>query len=159
MEKIDVRTMTLDDLHIWEKFAHDISDNIVKKLVPDISIFYEGFDSYMEAKIKQNEVYMAVYESAKLCAGIIAFSKNNNRITFFGVSESSDFECVGSKLIDIVLGQLDTSKDITANVLRGDFEPLLKEKKLYQQYGFVEYNNSIYEAGVPACMMKLYPKL
>ena len=75
MEKTDIRTMTLDDLHIWKKFAHDISDSIVKKLVPDISIFYEGFDSYMETKIKQNEVYMAVYESTKLCAGIIVFQK------------------------------------------------------------------------------------
>lgn len=74
------------------------------------------------------------------------------------MSEASDFESVGSKLIVIVLEQLDTSEDITSNVLRGDFEPLIKEKKLYQQYGFVEYNNSIYEAGVPARMMKLYPK-
>ena len=128
MGKIDMRSMTLDDFQIWEKFAHDISDNIVKKLVPDISIFYEGFYSYMETKIKQNEVYMAVDKSTKLCAGIIAFSKKNNRITFFGVSEASDFESVGSKLIDIVLKQLDTSKDITVNVLRGDFEPLIKEK-------------------------------
>ena len=63
-----MRSMTLDDFQIWEKFAHDISDNIVKKLVPDISIFYEGFYSYMETKIKQNEVYMAVDKSTKLCA-------------------------------------------------------------------------------------------
>lgn len=155
MEKIDIRTMRLDDLHIWEKFAHDISDSIVKKLVPDISIFYEGFYSYMDAKIKQNEAYMAVCEATKQCAGIIAFSRKNNRITFFGVSEASDFINIGSKLIDIALGQLDVSKDITANVLRGDCELLLKEKKLYHQYGFVEYDNTIYEAGVPACMMKL----
>jgi len=112
----------------------------------------------MEAKIKQNEAFMAVDESTRQCAGIIAFSKKNNRITFFGVSEASDLISVGSKLINKVLEQLDTSKDITANVLRGDIEPLLKEKKLYQQYGFVVYNNSIYEAGVPACMMKLHPK-
>lgn len=50
-----------------------------------------------------------VDESTRQCARIIAFSKKN-RITFFGVSEASDFKSAGLKLIDIVLEQLDTSK-------------------------------------------------
>jgi len=158
MSRIDIRSMTLDDLQIWEKFAHNISDNVVKRLIPDISIFYEGFDSYMDAKIKQNEAYIAIDEFTEQCAGIIAFSKKNNRITFFGVSEDFDFESIGSNLIDIALEKLDISSDITVNVLRGDFEPLLKEKRLYERYGFIEYDNTIYEAGVPACMMKLPAK-
>ncbi|MBZ9687352.1 hypothetical protein G9F72_013550 [Clostridium estertheticum] len=53
--------------------------------------------------------------------------------------------------------QLDYSKHISANILRGDLEPLLKEKLLYQKFGFVEFDNSIFEAGVPACMIQLSP--
>jgi hypothetical protein len=55
-----------------------------KKIISDISIVYEGFDIYMEAKIKQNEAYMAVNEASQECAGIIAFSKKHNRIIFWG---------------------------------------------------------------------------
>lgn len=155
MGRINIRSMTLDDMQIWEKFAHNISDNVVKKLIPDISIFYEGFDSYMDAKIKQNEAFIAVDKLTEQCAGIIAFSKKNNRITFLGVSEDFDFESIGSKLIDMALERLDILNDISVNVLRGDFEPLVKEKKLYERYGFTEYDNTIYEAGVPASLMKL----
>jgi len=43
------------------------------------------------------------------------------------VSED-DFESMGSKLIDMALERLDISNDISVNVLRGDFGPLLKEK-------------------------------
>lgn len=31
MGRINIRSMTLDDMQIWEKFAHNISDNVVKK--------------------------------------------------------------------------------------------------------------------------------
>ena len=69
--------------------------------------------------------------------------------------ESFDFVRVGSKLVDFSLKQLDRSKHITANVLKGDIEPLQKEKHLYETFGFIEYDNSIFEAGVPACMLRL----
>lgn len=152
-----IRALTMGDLQTWLNFAHDISDKIVEKLVPDISIFFEGFDTYMEIKIKQNEAYMAVDEFSERCMGVIAFSKKHNRITFFGVSELSDFEVLGSKLIELALEQLDCSRDITANVLKGDFEQLFKEKKLYEKYRFIEYDSTIFEAGVPAYIMKRSP--
>ncbi|MBZ9687351.1 hypothetical protein G9F72_013545 [Clostridium estertheticum] len=46
-----------------------------KKLVPNIDIFYEGFDIYMNAKIKQNEAFRAVNGDSKQCMGIAAFQE------------------------------------------------------------------------------------
>lgn len=153
---MNIRPVTMDDWQIWINLAHE-GDKIVKDLISDISIFYEGFDKYMEVKIKQNEAYMATDESTGKCMGIVAFSIRYNRITFFAVSEVFDLEKAGSKLIEFALNKLDCTKEISVNILKGNHEALLKEKELFQRFKFIEYDDSIYEAGVPACMMKRYP--
>ncbi|ADL50805.1 hypothetical protein [Clostridium cellulovorans] len=102
---------------------------------------------------------MAINDNSKKSMGIVAFSRTYNRITFLGVFEEFDFLNVGAKLIDFALKQLDCSKHITANVLRGNIEPLQKEKHLYETFGFIEYDNSIFEARVPACMLMLSRKM
>lgn len=157
MGEIKTRALTMEDLKVWGIFAHNYSDTTIRRLVSNTTIFYEGFDTYMEAKINKNEAYMAVDGPSKECVGIISFSRNHNRITFFGVSEQVDFEYVGSKLIEICFEKLNCTKPISVNVLDGEFEPLLKEKKLFEKYGFSEYDNTICEAGVPATMMRYTP--
>lgn len=153
---MNIRAVTMNDWQIWINLAHE-GDKIVKDLISDISIFYEGFDKYMKSKILQNEAYMATDEISGECIGIVAFSRKNNRITFFAVSKIFDLEKVGSKLIEFTLNKLDCTKEISVNVLK--HEKLLKEKELFHRFKFIEYDDSIFEAGVPACMMKRYPIL
>lgn len=136
--------------------AHE-SDEIVEKLITNVNIFYEGFDTYMNTKIRKKEAYMAVDDSLKQCLGIVTFSKTYNRTTFLGVFEAFNFIFVGFMLIDFALKQLDYSKPISANVLKGNIQHLLKERKSYETFGFVECDNSILEAGVLACMLILSP--
>lgn len=156
MDNIGIQKLSFDDCEIWLKLAHE-ADKMVKDLIQDINIFYEGFDIYMNSKIQKNEAYMAINDNSKKCMGIVAFSRTYNRITFLGVFETFDFVAVGSKLIEFALKELDCSKHITANVLKGDVEPFQKGKHLYETFGFIEYDNSIFEAGVPACMLRLEP--
>jgi hypothetical protein len=156
MDNTIIRKLTLNDCETWLKLAYE-SDKIIRKLIPNSDVFYEGFDLYMDAKIQKNEAYMVVDENLNQCMGVVAFSKTYNRITFLGVFELHDFRSVGSKLIHFALKQLDCSKPISVNVLKGSIQPLLEERQLYEAFGFVEYNNSIVEAGVPACMFRLYP--
>lgn len=158
ISRVKLKILSVEDKGVWLDFAHRVSDKIIRTLIPDTAVFYEGFDEYMESKIRKMEAYIALDEQTNDCAGIIAFSKSHNKITFFGVSESYDFDLVGKRLISSVLDKLDSSKDITANVLKGDFTQLLNEKKIYEKYGFICVDDSIYEAGVPAYMMKLYSK-
>lgn len=82
------------------------------------------------------------------CLGIIAFSRNNNRITFFGVSHKAHFESVSQLLIDYALSQLDANKQISVNIIKSDAEMLRKEREIFYDYGFVN-NNSELENGVP----------
>ena len=146
----------MEDRQAWLILAHE-SDEIVSRLIPDIATFFGGFYDYMDAKIRQNEAFMAEDRISKRCQGIVGFSKKHNRITFLGVAKNRDFQKIGSKLIVFALNQLDNSREISVNVLKSDSEPIKQERKLYESLGFTEHDNTIFEAGVPACMMKRPP--
>src|SRR4030042_1399231 len=151
-----IRAVTTDDRQVWLDLAHE-SDEVTGQLIPSIVTFYEGFDAYTEAKIKQNEAFMAMDRISRRCLGIVAISKNHNRITFLGVTKKADFMKIGSRLMEIALNQLDTTREISVNVLKTDLEPIKQERFLYESLGFTEFDNAVSEAGVQACLMKRPP--
>ncbi len=151
-----IRAVAIEDIQTWLNLSHKW-DEVVNELIPDLSTFYEGFNDYMEDKIRQKEAFIAVDRESGHCLGIVAFSKKNNRITYLGVSKKSDFQSVGSKLLEVALNQLDKTTEISANVLKSSLVPLKQERSLYESYGFVEYDDTILEAGVPACLLKRSP--
>ncbi|MFA5308786.1 MAG: GNAT family N-acetyltransferase [Dehalococcoidales bacterium] len=151
-----IRAVTTDDIPAWLALAYE-ADDIVGELIPDIDKFYEGFDDYMAAKIEQREAFIAVDRISGRCLGIIAFSGNNSRITFLGVTKGADFQIVGGKLMEIALNQLDNTTEITANILKSDEATIRQERVLYERFSFVEYDNTIVENGVPAIQMKRPP--
>ena len=147
-----IRSVTKNDRQTWLALAHE-SDEIVSRLIPDIATFYNGFDDYMRAKIRLHEALMAEDRITKRCLGIVAFSQKNNRITYLQVAKNSNFRKIGAKLMEVALNQFDSSKEISVNVLKSDAESIKQERNLYESLGFTEYDNTIFEAGVPACRM------
>jgi predicted GNAT family N-acyltransferase len=150
------RLMTKDDIPTWLALAHE-SDDIIRELMPDISVFYKDFDRYMADKIKKNEAFMVVDSTSERCAGIAAFSRKNNRITFLGVTGEADFSEVGDKLLETALNKLDIKREITASVIKSDNRLIAREHELYLKHGFVEDETEVIEAGVPARVMKKPP--
>ncbi len=150
------RLMNKEDIPAWLALAHE-GDHIIGELIPDISVFYQGFDEYMTAKIKKNEAFMVVDTGSGQCAGIAAFSRKDNRISFLGVTGEADFRAVGGKLLETVLGKLDISREITVNVIKSDDEVIKRERQLYADYGFIEDEAEVIEGGVPARLMKKLP--
>jgi predicted GNAT family N-acyltransferase len=148
-----IRAVTKDDIPAWLALSHE-SDEIIEKMIPDVAAFYEGFDEYMDVKIKQNEAFLAEDRASKRCLGIIGFSQKNNRISYIGVAKNSDFQKIGGKLMEVALNQLDNNKEITVNVIKSDAEPIKQERQLYESLGFKQDNDTIFESGVPACLMK-----
>ena len=151
-----IRAVTMDDRQAWLDLAHE-SDELVSQLIPDISTFYNGFDDYMKVKIEQNEAFMAVDRMSERCLGVVSFSKSHNRITFLGISANADFCIIGSKLVEIALNQLDNTREISVNVLKSDSEMINQERALYERFNFTACNDSVFEAGIPACLMKRPP--
>jgi diadenosine tetraphosphate (Ap4A) HIT family hydrolase len=146
-----IRALTVKDIPAWLALAHE-GDEAVRKLVPDISVFYHGFDEYLMDKIKQHEAFIAIDRVSGQSMGTIAFSQKHNRISFIGISKDADFQKVGEKLMKIALNQLDYSKEITASVINSNAEIFKREHVLYERFNFLE-SGDIIEANVPAIRM------
>jgi hypothetical protein len=152
-----IRALTSTDIPAWLTLAHE-ADECVARLTPDIAVFYTGFNDYMSRKISRGEALMAFDVISARCLGIIAFSRNHNRITFLGITEGANFPAVGKKLLESVMKQLDTAKEITTGVLKSKAGIFQKERALYKSFGFMETENTLMEHGVPASQLKLLPK-
>jgi predicted GNAT family N-acyltransferase len=148
-----IKALTQDDIPVWLRLASE-GNEAVSKLIPDISVFYDGFDEYMNSKIKHHEAFMAVDIELNRSLGIVAFSQKHNRISFIGISKDADFQEVGGKLMEVALDNLDKSKEITANVLDSGTGIFLKERSLYESFGFEKTPNKVIENGIKAVEMK-----
>ena len=159
---MQVRSINENDIPKWQALSAEY-DCYVKELVADLIEWYDGNDtsldfiSYMKAKISQGEAFMAV-DSGDKCLGVIAFSKKNNRITFFGVAHSSDFQIVGNALFKNVLKQLNNSKSMYINEISSTSEWIQLHKKLYCTWGFCFHGNNI-ENGVPVKTFEKAPSV
>ena len=159
MENILIKPVTKDDIGTWWDLSREY-DEYIKEMVSDLTHWYEGnetdtaFTDYMNAKIEKNEAFMAIED--KECLGIIAFSKTHNRITFFAVVHNKEFEPVGGILMDHAFDQLNTSFDISINVVKSTAEHVKKEREFVKKRGF-EFANEELENGVPVDKMIKQP--
>jgi hypothetical protein len=153
MSDVLLKFVGLNDIPQWLKLSHEYDVYIIE-LVGSLLQWYDGnenniaFLDYMNSKIAKKEAIIAVGRANTECQGIIAFSRNNNRITFFGVSHKAHFEFVSKLLIDYALSHLDMNKQISVNIIKSDAEMLFKVREIFSDYGFI-YSNSEFENGVP----------
>lgn len=153
MSNILLKVIEENDIPQWVSLSSEY-DLYIKELVGSLSQWYDGneknigFTDYMNSKIAKKEAIMAVEKANSDCLGIIAFSRNKNRITFFAVSHKAHFESVSKLLIDYALCHLDTNKQIIVNIIKSKAEILCKEREIFSDYGFI-YSNSELENGVP----------
>jgi len=148
------------DIPKWLELSSEY-DCYVKESVPNLTEWYEGngdspaFDTYMQSKINQQEAFMAV-DSHGGCLGIIAISKKNNRITFFGVTHKANFQMVGHALFSHVFEFLDDSKSIYINEIISSSAWIKQHRELYLSLGFIFSCNSV-ENGVSVNTFKKLP--
>ncbi len=96
MLNILLKVIESNDIPQWLKLSSEF-DLYIKELIGSLSQWYDGnendiaFSEYMNSKIAKKEAIMAIDRANSACLGIIAFSGNNNSITFFGVSHKADF--------------------------------------------------------------------
>jgi diadenosine tetraphosphate (Ap4A) HIT family hydrolase len=147
-----IREVTKEDIPAWLVLAHD-KDAIVNELVENPAVFWDGFTGWAERKIQRHEAFIAADRITNKCLAVIAFSRKHNRVTFIAADQQTDFEMIGSKLLGIVINQLDWEKEVTANVLNSTLPIIKQEQALYTKHGFKEHMKTILESGVPARQM------
>ena len=152
MNRPIVKCMEPQDISQWRSLSKSY-DKYARRLIDDLSVFYNGFEEYMASKVAKREAYMVCLDS--LCCGVIAFSKRHNRITFFGIDEKVDFQVIGDYLLETALERLSPLSDITVNVFDSSQEIFRKQEMLLSEKGFVHNGEMTVEEGAAA---KVYRK-
>lgn len=159
---MEIRFVTERDMPLWMALSAEY-DGYVSAAGADLSRWYAGeegspaFMGYMRAKIAQREAVMAA-GGGDGCLGVVAFSRRNNRITFFAVSHGADFFGVAGALLDFALDALDQARDIYINEIVGAAQWLGLHRRLYRARGFVFYCDAM-ENGVPVRTLVRLPDI
>lgn len=149
-----IRHVTFEDVSKWLELAEDVA--LVFR-APNMASDPE-FHDYMQAKISKFEALMALDYISGQCMGIIGFSKNYNRITWFGVFEKYRNKGVGTKLLECALNQLDRNKEITVETYPDEYISGAPAKHVYRKFGFVDMDSSLFDKlGNPIWKMAIKP--
>lgn len=146
-----IRWATEEDKEAWLRLSQEY-DKYISEMTTDMALWYDGYDgfnNYMNEKIKKNNAVIALDRMTNHCNGMIAFSKTNNRITFFAVSEKADFNETSEKILSVALRQLNTNKDITVQLPIGTCAIFRQIISAFEKNGFSVINDDIM-AGVKA---------
>jgi len=147
-----IRYAEENELEKWKVIAKDVAEifgNPAMDTDPE-------FLNYAQRKIKQKEAYIAVDNLNNEFYGIIGFSRNYNRITWFGVLEKYRNMGIGSKLLEMAIKELDSKKEITVETYRENFEPGKPAKYVYKKYGFKETESNLFDNfGNERCKLSL----
>lgn len=146
-----IRWVNEKDLPSWYALASEVS--MLFQHPGDMGTAAD-FKAYAQSKTGKFEALTAVDYRSGRCMGFIGFSRTNNRISWFAVSEQYRGRGAGSRLLKTALRQLDTNKDITVITFRGDYPPGAAARAVYKKFGFTEEGLTTHD-GHPRCQMKL----
>jgi diadenosine tetraphosphate (Ap4A) HIT family hydrolase/ribosomal protein S18 acetylase RimI-like enzyme len=105
-----------------------------------------------KGSVSRYEMLTAVDYMSGNNMGFICFSRKENTITWFAVSERYRNKGVGERLLKTALRQLDTNKDIIVTTFNVEYLPGAAARALYKKYGFT-IENSITHNGLPRSEM------
>lgn len=148
-----LRCVTTNDISSWQQLAGTVAELFGSPNMP----FEQSFLSYMNSKIAKLEALIAVDRMSNECLGIIGFSRTNNRISWFAVSEKYRNKGIGARLLNTALRHLDTSKNITVDTFCEDCLLGQPARAVYQKAGFTETETFTDEYGNRRCRMTLAP--
>jgi len=131
-----IRWANEKDIPIWEALSREY-DQYISKIATNFGKWYQGINEYMNRKIKQHEAVIAIDRMADGCNGAIAFSRSYNRITFFAISPAADHKETAERLLKVALRQLNSNKDITINLPKGNNSPLETDRSFFIEKDFV----------------------
>ena len=144
-----IRCTTENDLPAWYALATEVS--AIFGYPADMGAASD-FVSYAQSKISKYEALTAVDYMSGNRMGFIGFSRTNNRISWFAVSEIYRGKGVGGRLLKTALRQLDTNKDITVVTFCDDYPQGAAARALYKKYGFILEKPTTHD-GLPRCEM------
>jgi len=145
-----IRWATEKDLPAWYALATEVSE--IFQHPADMGAELSSNASGSGA-VSRHEMLTAVDYMSGKNIGFICFSRNNNSITWFAVSELHRGKGAGDRLLKTALRQLDTNKDITVTTFTDDYTQGAAARALYRKHGFTEETPAVH-LGLPRSEMK-----
>lgn len=130
-----IRWATENDLPAWYALATEVLP--VFQHPADMGKDIE-FTSYAQNKASKFEALTAVDYMSGSNMGFIGFSRTNNRISWFAVSERYRNKGVGTRLLKTALRHLDTTKEISVTTFRDGYLPGAPARAIYSKLGFTD---------------------
>jgi len=132
-DKMLIRWVTESDLPSWYVLASEVSE-----LFQHPDDMGEELRSGNRGKgaVGRYEMLTAVDYMSGKNMGFICFSRSNNEVTWFAVSEQYRGKGAGDRLLKTALSQLDTGKDITVCTFCEDYPQGTAARALYRKHGF-----------------------
>ena len=145
-----IRWATETDLFAWYSLATEVSE--IFQHPTDMGKELESQNRGL-GSVSRYEMLTAMDYMSGNNMGFICFSRTENSVTWFAVSEKYRGKGAGDHLLKTALRQLDTNKDITVNTFPADYPQGTAARALYKKYGFTE-EKPIEHDGYPRCEMK-----
>lgn len=146
-----IRWATMADLPAWRTLAHGY-DVFWGPNMRDL--WYTGFEPYMKRKIAKTEALVAMDRRSRACLGIVAFSREHRRISFFAVDPAADHDPVAGRLLETALRQLDTCQEIEALLPQGNHPRLWTDREAFLRRGFQAARSDLVVDGRPMCKLR-----
>jgi ribosomal protein S18 acetylase RimI-like enzyme len=151
---MQVEQFTLDMMPSLIKLAREVEPLFEGSMAED-----KGWHEFVRRKVLQNEALMVRdAEHDNELMGLIAFSHHNNAISWFAVFEKHRGKGVGSKLLAKTLSELNSEIEISVKTFREDNTEGIPARRLYQKYGFRDFDANYIEDGHLGCIMKRPPQ-
>jgi len=145
-----IKWATESDLPAWYALATEVSQ--IFQHPADMGAEFKTNTSGL-GSISRHEILTAIDNKSGNYMGFICFSRKENAITWFAVSEKYREKGVGDRLLKTAMRQLDTTKDITVCTFRADYPQGVAARSLYIKHGFIVEKLTEHK-GLPRCEMK-----
>jgi GNAT superfamily N-acetyltransferase len=148
-----VELFTLEMLPSLIKLAREVEPLFESPMTED-----DGFHTFIRRKVAQHEAFIVRDGGSNEVKGLIAISHHNSAISWLAVFEKHRGKGVGSSLLAKAITELGRGNEISVVTFRADNEAGIPARKLYQKFGFIDYDVNYYHDGLIRCLMKRSPE-
>jgi diadenosine tetraphosphate (Ap4A) HIT family hydrolase/GNAT superfamily N-acetyltransferase len=131
-----IKMMELSNLMAWQEIANEVSTIFDTHAMGESAEFIE----FAKRKIKQYEAIGAFDRMSGELKGVVSYSKHNNRISWFAVTQTARKKGIGDKLLKTALRQLDSTRPVS--VITADDTSRKAFQSVYIRNGFQKENQT-----------------
>src|SRR4030042_3041144 len=146
---MQVEKATTDIIPAWEELAREVEPLFEGRMGGE-----KEFREFMIRKIAQQDAFfIRDHSHSDNLLGLIAVSHHNNAISWFAVFEKHRGKGIGTMLLAYAIKDMDQTREISVIAFKEDNKKGLPARRLYQKFGFKDFDNNFIHDGNRRCLM------